>query len=170
MVSITSNLLWVTSLLGVQEFAPGTLGADPFLGKVGTHQRVLLLALFSHRTISFEEILAHFCLPGHVDMAVGAIAVAADPLQVVGTHRHLVLGHLVRKWTGPICLLARATEKPGADGHFLWIVDVGAALAPIALPEAVVVHTIFLLFLLLLGLTDDGQAPLHSTAGNVSAR
>lgn len=170
MVSITSTLLWVTSLLGVQEFALGTLGADTFLGKIRTNQRVLLLALFSHRTISFEEILAHFCLPGHVDMAVGAIAVAADPLQVVGTHRHLVLGHFVGKWTGPIRLLARATEKPGADGHFLWIMDVGAALAPIALPKAVVVHAIFLLFLLLLRLTDDGQAPLHGTAGKVSAR
>lgn len=48
-----------------------------------------LLYLFSHGTISFEEILAHFCLPGHVDVAVGAVAVAADPLQVVGTHWHL---------------------------------------------------------------------------------
>lgn len=44
-LSITSNLLWVTSLLGVQEFAPGTFGTDAFLGKVGTNQRVLLLAL-----------------------------------------------------------------------------------------------------------------------------
>lgn len=45
MVFITSNLLWVTSLLGVQKFALGTLGTDAFLGKVGTNQRVLLLAL-----------------------------------------------------------------------------------------------------------------------------
>lgn len=45
MVSITSNLLWATSLLGVQEFALGTLGADAFLGKIRTNQRVLLLAL-----------------------------------------------------------------------------------------------------------------------------
>lgn len=45
--------------------------------------------LFSHGTIAFEEILAHFCLPGHVDMAVGAVAVAADPLQEVGAHWHL---------------------------------------------------------------------------------
>lgn len=44
-VSIISNLLWVTPLLGVQEFAPDTLGTDAFLGKVGTNQRVLLLAL-----------------------------------------------------------------------------------------------------------------------------
>lgn len=53
---------------------------------------------------------------------------------------------------------------PGADGHLLWIMDVGAALATITLPEAVVVHTIFLLLFLLLGLTDDGQTPLNSTA------
>lgn len=42
--------------------------------------------------------------------------------------------------------------------------DVGAALAAITLAEAVVVHTIFLLLFLLLGLTDDGQTPLNSTA------
>lgn len=53
---------------------------------------------------------------------------------------------------------------PGADGHLLWIMDVGAALATITLAEAVVVHTIFLLLFLLLGLTDDGQTPLNSTA------
>lgn len=45
MVFITSDLLWVTSLLGVQEFAPGTLGTDAFLGEVRTNQSVLLLAL-----------------------------------------------------------------------------------------------------------------------------
>lgn len=45
--------------------------------------------LFSHGAIAFEEILAHFSLPGDVDVAVGAVAVAADPLQEVGAHRHL---------------------------------------------------------------------------------
>ena len=38
-------LSWVTLLLGVQQLAPGTPGADTFLGKVGANQRVLLLAL-----------------------------------------------------------------------------------------------------------------------------
>lgn len=47
------------------------------------------LYLFSHWAVAFEEILAHFCLPGHVDVAVRAVAVAADPLQEVGAHRHL---------------------------------------------------------------------------------
>lgn len=54
---------------------------------------------------------------------------------------------------------------PGADSHLLWIMDVGAVLPTIALAEAVVVHAVFLLLLfLLLGLTDDGQTPLNSTA------
>lgn len=161
----------MTFLFWVQQFAGGTPGADAFLGKVWANQCVLLLALFSHRAITFEEILAHFCFPGHVDMAVGAVAVVADPLQEVGAHWHLVLGNFVGKWALPIRLLARATEKPGADSHLLWIMDVGAVLPTIALAEAVVVHAVFLLLLfLLLGLTDDGQTPLNSTACDVSAR
>lgn len=47
------------------------------------------LYLFSHGAIAFEEILAYFCLPGHVDVAVGTVVVVADPLQEVGAHRHL---------------------------------------------------------------------------------
>lgn len=164
------SLSCVALLLGVQQLAPGTPGADAFLGKVGANQRVLLLALFSHGAIAFEEILAHFCFSGHIDVAVRAVAVAADPLQEVGAHRHLVFGHLVGKRTGPVRLLARATEKPGADGHFLRIMDVGAALPAITLAKAVVVHTVFLLLFLLLGLTNDGQTSLNSTAGDVSAR
>lgn len=53
---------------------------------------------------------------------------------------------------------------PGADGHLLRIMDVGAALPTITLAKAVVVHTIFLLLFLLLGLTNDGQTSLNSTA------
>lgn len=52
-------------------------------------ERVAFFYLFSHRAIAFEKILAHFCLPGHVDVAVGAVAVVADPLQEVGAHWHL---------------------------------------------------------------------------------
>jgi hypothetical protein len=39
--------------------------------------------------VAFEEVTADFSLAGHVHMAVGAVAVAADPLQKVGAHRHL---------------------------------------------------------------------------------
>lgn len=39
--------------------------------------------------IAFEEVTADFGLAGHIHVAVGAIAVAADPLQKVGAHRHL---------------------------------------------------------------------------------
>lgn len=54
---------------------------------------------------------------------------------------------------------------PGAHSHLLWVMDVGAVLPTIALAEAVVVHAVFLFLLfLLLGLTDDGQTPLNSTA------
>lgn len=45
--------------------------------------------LLSQRAVALEEVWAHFCFPGHVDMAVGTIVVAADPFQEVQTHGHL---------------------------------------------------------------------------------
>lgn len=43
--------------------------------------------------------------------------------------------------------------------------DVGAAGATVTLAEAVVVHAVLLGLLLLLGLSDDGQAALDGAAG-----
>lgn len=80
MVSIPSTLLWVTSLLGVQEFAPGTLGADPFLGKVGTNQRVLLLALPRKEEAELEK--AGKTLWGHRNPQLNSFR----------WHQHLVKG------------------------------------------------------------------------------
>lgn len=45
--------------------------------------------LGAQRAVAFEEVGADLRLPGHVDVAVGAVAVAADPLQEVGAHGHL---------------------------------------------------------------------------------
>lgn len=39
--------------------------------------------------VAFEEVSADLCSAGHVDVAVGTVAVAADPLQEVGAHGHL---------------------------------------------------------------------------------
>lgn len=43
--------------------------------------------------------------------------------------------------------------------------DIGAAGATVALAKAVVVHAVLLGLLLLLGLPDDGEAPLDGAAG-----
>lgn len=53
---------------------------------------------------------------------------------------------------------------PGADGHLVWVVDVGTAVATVTLAKAVVVHAVLLLLLLLVSVSDDGEAPLDCTA------
>ena len=103
---------------------------------------MLLLALCTQWAIAFEEVTAHFSLAGHIHVAVGTVAVAADPLQKVGTHRHLHLGHMVRERAGPICLLACASDKSGAHGHLLRVMDIGAALATVTPAKAVVIHAV----------------------------
>lgn len=59
---------------------------------------------------------------------------------------------------------SHALKLPGADGHLVWVVDVGTAVATITLAEAVVVHAVLLWLLLLTGVSDDGKAPLDCTA------
>ena len=73
----------------MEQLALGATGTNTPAGKVRTQQRVLLLALCTQWAVAFEEVTADFSLAGHVHMAVGAVAVAADPLQKVGAHRHL---------------------------------------------------------------------------------
>lgn len=51
-----------------------------------THRAPHLCAQWA---VAFEKVRADLCLPGHVDMAVGTVAVAANPLQEVGAHGHL---------------------------------------------------------------------------------
>lgn len=53
---------------------------------------------------------------------------------------------------------------PGANGNLVWVVDVGAAVATVALAKAVVVHAVLLLLLLLTSVSDYGKAPLDRTA------
>lgn len=99
-------------------------------------------------------------------MAIGAVAVVANSLQEVGAYRHLILGYMVGEGAGPICLLARAPDKPGAYSNLLRVMDVWAVLATVAPAEAVVVHAVLLSLLLFLpSLPDDGQAALNSPAG-----
>ena len=45
--------------------------------------------LGTQRAVAFQEVGADLRLSGHVHMAVGAAAVAADALQEVGADRHL---------------------------------------------------------------------------------
>jgi len=54
---------------------------------------------------------------------------------------------------------------PGADGNLVRVVDVGTAVAAVTLAEAVVVHAVLLLLLLLMSLPDYGKAALDSAAG-----
>lgn len=53
---------------------------------------------------------------------------------------------------------------PGTDSHLVWVMDVGTAVATVALAKAVVVHTVLLQLLLLTSVSDYGKAPLDSTA------
>lgn len=73
----------------MEQLALGATGTNTPAGKVRTQQCVLLLALCTQRAVAFKEVAADFSLAGHVHVAVGAVAVAADPLQEVGAHRHL---------------------------------------------------------------------------------
>lgn len=43
-------------------------------------------------TVAFDEVVAHLGLVRHVDVAVGAVVVVADPPQEVGAHGHLQRG------------------------------------------------------------------------------
>lgn len=53
---------------------------------------------------------------------------------------------------------------PGADGHLVWVMDVGATVATVTLAKAVVVHAVLLRRLLLMSVPDYGEASLDSTA------
>lgn len=153
-------------LVTMEQLALGTTGTNTPAGKVRTQQRVLLLALCTQWAIAFEKVTADLSLAGHVHVAVRTVAVAADPLQKVRAHRHLLLGHMVRERAGPICLLACASDKSGAHGNLLRVMDIGAALATVTPAKAVVVHAVLsLLLFLLLRLPDDGQASLDGPAG-----
>lgn len=80
-------------------------------------------------------------------------------------HKSKHWSQLMSQWWLKACGCSKHPSIPGADGHLLWIMDVGAVLPSITLAKAVVVHTVLLLLLfLLLGLTNDGQTPLNSTA------
>lgn len=126
---------------------------------------MFLLTLLSLRTVTFYKVLAHFSFAGHVDMTVGTVTVVTDALQEVGTHRHLLLCHLVGERTGAICLLACPSQKPGADRHFVWVVYEGATGSTVTFAKAVVVHAVLLLPLLLTSVANDGKTPLDCTAG-----
>lgn len=54
---------------------------------------------------------------------------------------------------------------PGADGHLVGVVDERTAVAAVTLPEAVVVHAVLPLRLLLPSVSDDGETSLDCTAG-----
>ena len=75
-------------------------------------------------------------------------------------------GRGVRASPHPTCREA-AAGAPGAHGHLLGVVDVGAVLAAVAPAEAVVVHAVLLLPPPppLPRLPHDGQAALHGPAG-----
>ena len=102
----------------------------------------LSVCFFLHFAIAFEEVTAHFSLAGLIHVAVGTVTVAADPLQNAETHRHLLLGHMVRERAAPICLLACASDKSGAHGHLLRVMDIGAALDTVTPAKAVVIHAV----------------------------
>lgn len=56
-------------------------------------------------------------------------------------------------------------RAPGAHGHLLRVMDIGAALATVTPAKSVVIHAVFsLLLFLLLRLPDDGQASLDGPA------
>lgn len=99
------NSWWLTSTVPSAYFSkkPKSITAD--------RERMVaffFFYLFSHRAIAFEKILAHFCLPGHIDVAVGAVAVVADPLQEVGAHWHLKEERMrSRGWETPIFMAIR---------------------------------------------------------------
>lgn len=151
--------------LPVLQLTAGATWAGARLREVWTHQSVFLLTLLSFRTVAFNKVLTYFSFAGHVDVTVGTVIVITDALQEVGTHRHLLFSHLVGEWTGTICLLACPSQKPGADGHFVGVVYEGTTCATVTFAEAVVVHAVLLLLLLLTSVANDGETPLDCTAG-----
>lgn len=54
---------------------------------------------------------------------------------------------------------------PGADGHLVWVMDVGTAVATVTFAKAVVVHAVLFWLLLLISVSDDGKTPLDCTTG-----
>lgn len=61
-------------------------------------------------------------------------------------------------------LLCVHCMSPGTDGHLVRVVDVGTAVATVTLAEAVVVHAVLLLLLLLTSVSNYGKAPLDCAA------
>lgn len=53
---------------------------------------------------------------------------------------------------------------PGANSHFVWVMDVWTAAATVTLAKAVVVHAVLPLLLLLTSVSDYGETPLDCTA------
>lgn len=53
---------------------------------------------------------------------------------------------------------------PSADGDLVWVMDVGTAVATVTLAEAVVVHAVLLLLLLLACVSDYGKTSLDCAA------
>lgn len=116
---------------------------------------MFLLTLISLRAVASDKVFAHISFARHINMAVGTATVITDPLQKVRAHRHLLFGYFMRERTSPICLLACTSEKPGADGHFVRVMDVGASVTMVALAKSVIVHTVlFGLLFLLFGLSN----------------
>lgn len=53
---------------------------------------------------------------------------------------------------------------PGAHCHLVWVMDVGTTVATVALAKAVVIHAVLFGLLLLVCLSDNGEASLDRTA------
>lgn len=68
--------------------------------------------LGTQRTVAFEEVGADLRLAGHVHMAVGAAAVAADALQEVGADGHLRGGGSEAQGSPPATLRALPQAGP----------------------------------------------------------
>lgn len=65
----------------------------------------------------------------------------------------------------PPKLSGKLDRAPGAHGHLLGVMDVGAAFTTVTPAKAVVIHAVLsLLLFLLLRLPDDSQAPLDGPA------
>lgn len=70
--------------------------------------------LLSFRTVAFHKVLTHFGFSGHVDVAVGTVAVVTDSLQEVGTHRHLESQtHLCNQSKSGKCFILLESVKRG---------------------------------------------------------
>lgn len=156
-------------LLAVLQLTAGAPWAGASFREVWTLQSVLLLTLLSCRTVASDKILTHFSVAGDINMTVGTVTVVTDALEEVGTHRHLLLRHLMGERADTSCLLARPSQKSGADGHLVRVVYVGTVCATVTFAEAVVVHAILLLLLLLTSMSNDGKTPLDRPACEVTS-